>query len=161
LSFELTLSREYQASKLQQALEESNTANILLCLGEKNDNPPEAVAAMNDLPVTETANPNLTKGNIIDQLRNIVRAEAAIFLKPKFESSFQQLLSNASAVSADTNTSTSSTTNADEEDVHDSDDDEADGDLIHPSSASFSTKTWKDGQLVSDKGNGDDVDAIR
>lgn len=53
----------------------------------------------------------------------------------------------------------STTTTPEEDDAHDSDDEDQESELVHPSSASLSTKTWKDGHLVSEKG--DDIDAVR
>lgn len=105
------LELQNEAAKLQQLFEESNTANILLCLSTKSD--PSHLDAIKRSPseislnsVTDellkqsdtyikSENPISVRGNIIEQLRSRVRAEAA-----------QQLLVNA-ARSKPQNVSTS------------------------------------------------------
>mmetsp|Transcript_12173 Transcript_12173/g.11008 ORF Transcript_12173/g.11008 Transcript_12173/m.11008 type:complete len:336 (-) Transcript_12173:223-1230(-) len=74
------LELQNEATRLQQAYEESNTANILLHLGA---NPNENnITTLGSLPLDDghIIDPSiLSKGNIIDQLRSNVRAEAAQF----------------------------------------------------------------------------------
>jgi len=93
------LELQNEASKLQQLFEQNNTANILLCLSTKSDpshldpikrsasdvsiySLTDELVKQNDSYKSE--NPILVRGNIIEQLRSRVRAEAA-----------QQLLVNA------------------------------------------------------------------
>jgi hypothetical protein len=72
--------------RLQQALEESDTANILLCLGVKgesqtnsDDNDSASLTrSVSSVPNSAAYSNNVAKGNIIDQLRATVRAEAAL-----------------------------------------------------------------------------------
>lgn len=90
-------------------LEENNTANILL--GLSSNSPCKDLdsssfldiangilgpaAFQNKDPLLNTNSKintnNPSKTSIIDQLRSVVRAEAMIFLKPKFDSSFSNL----------------------------------------------------------------------
>ena len=93
------LELQKDAAKLQQLFEESNTANILLCLSTKSDpshldaikrsaSDVSLYSATDELlkqsDYCKSDNPSFVRGNIIEQLRSRVRAEAA-----------QQLLVNA------------------------------------------------------------------
>lgn len=139
---------------MQQALEENNTANILLCLSEKNEvsngnnsdcNSPSSSSFMNDsVPELNYSNShnyirnnNSTKGNIIDQLRSIVRAEAAIYLKPKFESTFNNHFCVSNITSGD-NDEYGSDIDLDE--------------VVDPTSNSRGTTEWKNGSIFSSSG---------
>lgn len=136
---------------MQLALEESNTANILLCLGAK----PDGNSNMNSVEPTSDVETPLgdtrhfqTKGNIIDQIRNIVRAEAAIFLKPKFEnsqfSSQNGTLADAQAIDDDGNGS-------DDEDS-----------ISDPTKSSMGIKNWRNGAIInSSEKSTEDLDSIR
>eukprot|EP01031_Cornospumella_fuschlensis_P024606 gene24606-29727_t len=79
----LELQRE--SSRLEQLLEESNTANILLCLGVKpEDKQIVRSESQNRLVSDGDSAVSVPKGNIIDQLRHKVRVEAARTLKTKY-----------------------------------------------------------------------------
>lgn len=67
---------------MNQAFEESNTANILLCLSaEASPFNLQAVPSVVEDPVSSAGMP--LNGNIIDQLRHKVRSEAAECFKAK------------------------------------------------------------------------------
>lgn len=75
---------------LEQKLEEKSTANILLCLSVKHDtNDKFEDYDVDDIDSIDVMKPKISKGNIIDQLRYQVRAEAAHVFRDKYE-----LLSN-------------------------------------------------------------------
>lgn len=65
-------------------MEESNTANILLCLSTTNQNnsPKSLEDSRNQLPKAGIQSGILTKGNIVDHLRHKVRVEAAAKYHP-------------------------------------------------------------------------------
>jgi len=77
----LDLQRE--AARLEQLLEESNTANILLCLSVRPESAEEGIniaglpAELVTSESVEDLQAKISKGNIIDHLRQRVRAEAA------------------------------------------------------------------------------------
>lgn len=77
---------QLEASRLQQILDENNTANILLCLSNKNDscNNPFRFSSSEDAFDMNSA---VLTGNIIAQLRNKVRSEAAEHFKSRSSSS--------------------------------------------------------------------------
>lgn len=146
------LELQAEASRLQLALEESNTANILLCLGAK----PDGNSNINSVETVDDVGSPLgdsrhfqSKGNIIDQIRNIVRAEAAIFLKPKFENS-QISAQNGSLVDAQV-IDDEGNVSEDEESVNE------------PSKSSMGTKNWKNGTVInnSSEKTTEDLDSIR
>ena len=77
-----------EAAKLQQLFEESNTANILLCLSTKSDpsnldvvkksnSETSLYSSTDELLKQNDGNQMSGRGNIIEQLRSRVRAEAA------------------------------------------------------------------------------------
>jgi len=106
----LELQRE--AARLEQLLEESNTANILLCMSVKPESS-EQIGGMTatlapELPPSESAEDlqaKLSRGNIIDHLRQKVRAEAAQTQREKqlehMEDVRAQMLAEASYHSAE------------------------------------------------------------
>jgi len=74
----LELQRE--AVELEQLLEESSTANILMGMGDKSSNSSgddESGSFKVDAGSDDKSKLNISKGNIVDQLRQRVRAEAA------------------------------------------------------------------------------------
>jgi hypothetical protein len=65
-----------KAVEYEQLLEESNTASILMCLGDQTGSGPENGSFKLE-SMDEKSELGISKGNIVDQLRQRVRAEAA------------------------------------------------------------------------------------
>jgi hypothetical protein len=135
-----------QSTRLHQALEESKTANILLCLGVKADAAASASDGVKEegpggarLNVEPMPLPS-AKGNIIDQLRTSVRAEAALHkqLAKKGQSS---------------NASSSSSSSSSKEPVigkGEIEDDEDDDESISGSNFSRDNSiNWKNGTVIT------------
>lgn len=87
----LELQREY--ARLEQLLEESNTANILLCLSLSTSPTVSNIESKSKFEDREEVSKQTVlnsvtsskNGNIIDQLRNKVRVEAAQKLRDRYE----------------------------------------------------------------------------
>lgn len=72
-----------EAAQLSVKMEESNTANILLCLGSSSQqgtvNDPTSTSSSGTSTITQmTAPPEIWKGNLVEYIRNMVRSEANI-----------------------------------------------------------------------------------
>ena len=130
----------FQASRLQQAFDESNTANILLCLSVCAD-PGQVDESQGMEQVTsrpEIFETTSHKGNIIDHLRTTVRAEAAQYQQQ------QQLIKSSQL----TESSGSSTSVVSVQNDPCSDDDL---DSEHSVTADGAIN-WKNGTIISQEG---------
>ena len=102
--------------KLQQLLEESSTANILLCLGKEGsaaEKPDHLTLSLNwassakEVEEIKAVRALIMKGNIVDQLRQQVRMEAAKVWKKHLSSSTSPVHSHPES---DATTSSTTTT---------------------------------------------------
>ena len=102
-----------QALELEELLEESNTASILLGLNE-NASTDDMDSKNNDSKASDKSKQNvaLGKGNIIEQLRQRIRVEAASSRERAMSSLFHSESLAVAGESVDMNTSSSSTAGA-------------------------------------------------
>lgn len=72
---------QFEAARLSVKMEESNTANILLCLGSSSQHAPNHDHTLTPSSGTNSsapiaAPPEIWKGNLVEYIRNTVRSEA-------------------------------------------------------------------------------------
>lgn len=149
----LELQKEY--ARLEQLLEESNTANILLCLSLSASPTASNIESKQKFEDTEVkptvvnCNNSAKSVNIIDQLRNRVRAEAAQKLRDKYEN----LSGSSTSSNEESNTGTKPKAKGDSidsENCSNTDNNNEDDNLnfSEESKKSFSM-SWKNGDEIS------------